>query len=151
MVILQTEIVPAMTVLLPKSARLFVELVAAVNPPPKSIWLIGSRANGRANEESDTDLLVFGSPVFEANLKSQISAPTKIDCLVVHDGDNYREPWQDKTGALAELNWRLTSPTRAEYEGTKWVTDEDSSSEFGSDMGRVEVRKEVAVKVWPTK
>lgn len=133
---------------LPNRAGVFVTALTAVNPPPESIWLIGSRANGRETEVSDTDLLVFGSPAFLAALEAQVLAPTELDCLVVYDGDNFRDPWKMKNGSLTKLNWRTTDESNAEYIGAKWTSDEESSLKFGADMGELTCLKELGVRIW---
>ena len=130
-------------------ASALIARLVALQPPPDSIWLIGSRANGRATQESDTDLIVFGSDAFFIAARSQLEQPQAIDCLVVFNGDDYQDPWQEKSGSLCKLKWQRVDATSAKYIGTKWVPDEESSIEFGADMGALVHRQERAVKVWP--
>jgi hypothetical protein len=127
----------------------FVKRIRQICPPPSSVWLIGSRANGRATESSDTDLLVMGSTVFLEMLRDQVEAPGGIDCLVVYDGNNYKDPWQDKSGSLEKLAWTIVSEDHASYIGTQWIPDEESSREFDADMGQLIHRNECGIRVWP--
>jgi predicted nucleotidyltransferase len=112
---------------------------------------MGSRANGRATPASDWDLVVFGSPEYLKAAK-QLALPTnpKADVLVVTDGDSWVGLDTTKRGTLKAWKWRKTAD-QARYEGTKFEKDEESSRQFGADMGNVIVRKERALKVWPTK
>lgn len=123
--------------------------LAALQPPPDSIWLIGSRANGRATHESDTDLLVFGSEAFLSAARAQLKRPQTVDCLVVFNGDDYQDPWQEKSGSLSKLKWEQSDASSARYIGTKWVPDEESSIEFDADMGDLVQLQERAIRVWP--
>lgn len=128
------------------------ELVAqliTLQPPPDSIWLIGSRANGRATHESDTDLLIFGSEAFLGAARAKLNRPRAVDCLVVFNGDDYQDPWQEKSGSLGKLKWERIDASSARYIGTKWVPDEESSIEFDADMGDLVQLQERAIRVWP--
>ena len=131
-----------------QASALIAELTA-LQPPPDSIWLIGSRANGRATIESDTDLIVFGSETFLNVVRSQLKRPQSVDCLVVFNGDDYQDPWQKKSGSLRKLQWQQVDTTHAKYIGTKWVPDEESSIEFDADMGNLVDLQEQAIRVWP--
>ncbi len=130
-------------------ASAFIARLVALQPPPDSIWLIGSRANGCAAQESDTDLIVFGSDAFLSAARLQLKQPQAIDCLVVFNGDDYQDPWQEKSGSLSKLQWQQVDASLAKYIGTKWVPDEESSIEFDADMGDLLYRHERAVKIWP--
>jgi len=88
---------------LPQEAREFVVTLTTLDPPPDSVWVIGSRANCRATETSDTDLLVFGSQALIDALRESVPAPERIDCLVVYDGDNDQDPWKTKSGSITKL------------------------------------------------
>lgn len=128
---------------------LFISALAALHPPPDSIWLIGSRANGRATQESDTDLIVIGSTDFLSAVRSQIQQPRAIDCLVVCNGDDYQDPWQNKSGSLSKLKWMPVDANSAKYIGTKWVPDEESSNRFETNVGDFVHREESAIRIWP--
>jgi predicted nucleotidyltransferase len=138
-----------MTIHFTKQASAFISALAALQPPPDSIWLIGSRANGRATQESDTDLIVFGSKALLDIIRSQLKQPEEVDCLVVFNGDDYQDPWQEKTGSLTKLQWLKLDASSARYVGTKWVPDEESSLECGADMGNFLHRQERAIRLWP--
>ena len=113
------------------------------------VWLMGSRANGRARPDSDTDLLIFGPDGFLQSVISGLNQPADIDCLVVYDGDNYQDPWQDKSGSLRKLQWKRLDERSATYVGTKWVPDDESATEFNADMGDWVERDERAYRMWP--
>lgn len=131
---------------LPEHAYSFIRLLAAIKPAPLSIWLIGSRANGRATTASDTDLLVFGSMALLRALASMPPPPVRIDCLVVFDGNHYQDPWQMKNGSLTRLEWRPVDSTLSSYVGIKWTPDEESSDESLGNMVQLQER---AVRIWP--
>ena len=131
-----------------QASELIAQLVA-LQPAPESIWPIGSRANGRATPESDTDLIVIGSDGLLEAARSQLQKPQGVDCLIVFDGDDYQDPWQEKSGSLSKLKWEQIDANSATYIGTKWVPDEESSIEFNADMGELVHRQERAIRVWP--
>lgn len=131
-----------------QTLELISELVA-LQPPPDSIWLIGSRANGHATQESDTDLIVFGSESLLRSVRLQIKQPQAVDCLVVFNGDDYQDPWQEKSGSLSKLKWEKVDANSAKYIGNKWVPDEESSIEFDANMGDFVHRQECAIRIWP--
>lgn len=131
---------------IPEHVHSFIRLLATAEPSPVSIWLMGSRANGRATPASDTDLLVFGSMAL-LHVLASMPPPAGIDCLVVFDGDHYQDPWQEKKGSLARLEWRPVDATRSGYVGVKWIPDEESSDE---SMGNMVHLQERAVRVWPS-
>ena len=123
--------------------------LVALQPTPDSVWLIGSRANGRATSESDTDLIVMGSEALLRAARSKLEQPKAVDCLIVFNGDDYQDPWQEKSGSLSKLEWEQIDASSAKYVGTKWVPDEESSIEFDADMGDLVHRQERAIRVWP--
>jgi hypothetical protein len=106
--------------------------------------LIGSRANGRATASSDTDLLVFGSAKLLRVLRSTVAAPEGVDCFVVIDGDEFKNPWHEGGGSLSRWNWAMKSPNEAQYVGIKWAVD----PELGGDHGNVVTHKEKAIRIW---
>lgn len=138
-----------MPIQLPDQVSALISTLAALQEPPISIWLIGSRANSRATELSDTDLIVFGSLELLSIAKSQIKQPEAVDCLIVFNNNEYQDPWQKKNGSLSSLQWQNIDSKTATYIGTKWVPDAESSSECGADMGNLVKRQEQAVRVWP--
>ena len=134
---------------IPEHVAAFITELAALQPTPNAVWLIGSRANGRANDKSDTDLLVFGSEALIDAARSHLERPESTDCLIVYDDDEYRDPWQQKSGSLCKLKWQQVDDGNAKYVGTRWIPDEESSLEFGADMGDLVERQERAVRLWP--
>ncbi len=107
--------------------------------------MIGSQTNGRATASSDTDLLVFGSPQVLDVLRNAVAPPEGIDCFVVFDGNEFRNPWHENGGSLSGWNWSTKSPDEAQYVGTKWEVD----PEFGGDHGNFVIHKEKAIRIWP--
>lgn len=139
----------AITCSIPRYSLEFITEIASLNSEPLEIWLMGSRANGRERPDSDTDLLIFGPDGFLEEVRVRLQQPTDIDCLVVYDGDNYNDPWQEKRGSLSQLRWNRIDSRAATYMGTMWVPDEESSAEFAADMGQIVNREERAWRVWP--
>lgn len=125
-----------MSTSLPTEAQRFVDTLVALIPAPAEVWLIGSRANGRATANSDTDLLVFGSAGFLQALKAQVTPLTGVDCFVVDAEGAGQDPWQEKQLTLRGLEWTRVSPGAATYVGTSW------------HRGLVS-RIESAVLIWP--
>lgn len=91
----------------------------AAEPSTREVWLIGSRANGTATDESDWDLLVFTDedprPVAARRLK------IKIDILRV--GPSGRALLEGKPEELrfdfADFSWSPVSGECASYIGKK--------------------------------
>ena len=130
--------------------------LVATTPPPASIWLIGSRANGRINSKSDTDLLVFADRTFITNAASSIAAPVDIDVLVVYDGENFKDVWKEKRGSLKAFKWAQLSESCAQYVGRKFIPDDDEEDDLpqpvaGDDMqlGEFIEYNEKSIRVWP--
>lgn len=134
---------------IPRHVSKFIESIASIASEGVEIWVMGSRANGRARPDSDTDLLVFGPDGFFESIRARLSQPEDVDCLVDYDGNNYKDPWQEKSGSLSRLKWKITDDKAATYVGTKWVPDEKSSAKFQADMGELVERDERAYRVWP--
>ena len=89
------------TYLLPQIAQQVLQALTALEPAPQSVWLFGSRANGRVTPKSDTDLLVFASQAFLEVLRSAMpTKPEDVDILVVIDGETIAYPWKRETGSL---------------------------------------------------
>ncbi|WP_426307760.1 nucleotidyltransferase domain-containing protein [Acidovorax facilis] len=109
---------------LPEYISIFVRRLAAMG---YETWLLGSRANNCAREDSDWDLLVFG----DADLLESLSKEPLMenaDVLVVHDGNEFCSPWTDnkgriKSGSLTQWKWERRFPTSAVYSGTKLPDD----------------------------
>lgn len=131
--------------ILASHVRMFVDSLTGLPVQPSSVWLFGSQASGRAQAGSDTDLLVFGPPGLIAAIRTALSPPSGIDCMVVVNGNDFEEPWQDKRGALARWKWVLKSASEAQYEGTKFIADEPDGT-----LGQFETRQERAIRIWPS-
>ena len=95
----------------------------------KEIWLIGSRANGKEEIDSDWDLLVFvvddGKTLHtikgKANLKEKaLNRTGPIDLFINSANNIFVNPWRKAKLHLTEMNWQVWSPeTSAEYDGEK--------------------------------
>ncbi|MCO5354941.1 nucleotidyltransferase domain-containing protein [Acidovorax kalamii] len=133
---------------LPHSAQQFFRALVVSTNAPQSVWLIGSRANNRADEQSDTDLLIFGSTLLIDELRDSMPAPADIDALIVYNGNDYSDPWQNKRGSLANLKWRLLTAEVASYKGVRWIPDEESEDEFSPDSGELLTLDERACRIW---
>jgi predicted nucleotidyltransferase len=88
-----------------------VELLAVIRdacPEISSIWLLGSRADGRARDSSEWDFLAFGSRTTVETLRglSALHAPD-VDILVVTDGERFENAWGTRlrTGSLSQWEW----------------------------------------------
>ena len=125
--------------------RTFVDSLAGLPVQPSSVWLFGSQASGRAQAGSDTDLLVFGPPGLIAAMRTALSPPSGIDCMVVVNGDDFEDPWQAKGGSLSRWNWVLKSATEAQYLGNIVIADEP-----GGTLGESVTRQERAIRIWPS-
>ena len=125
----------------------YIENLLAACPEITEVWLIGSRANDKAREDSDWDLLAFGSRRTLATLRENLSSRSPdIDLLIVYNGDDFQAPWKTelgkvKSGSLTGWKWELDkdSPARAHYKGTK-----GKDGEF-----EVTATVEVAKRIWP--
>lgn len=138
-----------MTAQLTDQTSALISQLVELQSPPDSVWLIGSRANGRATNQSDTDLIVFGSEALLSTVRCQLTRPEAVDCLIVFNGDDYQDPWQEKSGSLSSLQWKQIDANSAKYVGNKWVPDEESSLECGADMGDLIYLQERAIRLWP--
>jgi predicted nucleotidyltransferase len=102
----------------------YVAKLAASCPGIREIWLIGSRANGTAQPDSDCDLLVFGNGESLSQLQTARDLHRdEVDCLVLVDGtDKFKSAWgsKAKTLTVSQLEWERISPSHATYIGTKW-------------------------------
>jgi predicted nucleotidyltransferase len=105
------------------------ELVAAY-PSIREVWLLGSRANNRAEERSDWDYLVFADDDRVLNDLSQSIEFKRpgIDLLFAGTIDIAASPWPESDGdhkmlglGMAEngICWRVISDDEAEYFETK--------------------------------
>ena len=128
--------------------KAFVHAMCGLTHSPASVWLIGSQANGRATTESDWDLLIFGSSSLIEELKRDVHTPLNIEALVVYNGNDYSDPWQNKRGSLKNLKWRLESATVASYEGVRWVPCSESEEDYSSSSGNILILKEKALRLW---
>lgn len=79
---------------LPDCVQKYVDAVTNAAPSIAEVWLVGSRANGRATEASDWDFMVFADQQALMLLRVNTSlACEDIDVLVVVDGNRFESPW----------------------------------------------------------
>jgi len=126
----------------------YIDRLVRAYPSISEVWLIGSRANGRARDTSDWDYMVFADEDLVPSLRADTSftAPN-IDLLIVNpDRVRFRKPWPEpeghhKRGWLDESEngwrWTTTSQGRAHYRGCEgvdisnpdtWKDDDDPPS-----------------------
>jgi len=83
-----------------------------------SVWLVGSRANGRAKESSDWDVLVFSRD----NSTRPSARHDRLD--VIRVGPTGRVLVEGASELLAfnfsDFDWALEGPQRASYLGKKF-------------------------------
>jgi predicted nucleotidyltransferase len=123
----------------------FLEQLLTAYPKIESVWLIGSRANETARDDSDWDLLVFASrEVFEALSKDDSFSRPDVDLLVVYDGDNFESPYsgvddrKSKKGSLQKWEWRHFSFDFASYEACK-----------PGEGIHIDIERRSGIKIWP--
>jgi hypothetical protein len=131
----------------PPHVTALLQKMTALTPGPTSVWLIGSRANGRASQESDTDLLVFGSPAFSEAARANLPREVAVDVLVVTDGDKFEDVWMPKTGSLTQWGWKQGAGATT-YKGTKWLPDPPEDAMPGANTGTPIERIEQAICLW---
>lgn len=121
----------------------YANALAAASPGVREIYMLGSRANGTAREDSDWDLLIIGN---EQTLRFLRTAThlhrADIDCLVATN-EEFENAWGEKlkTGSLPGWKWERLNDFFAEYTENKW-----SETENGGD---VVSRRRRAVQLWP--
>jgi len=122
----------------------FLSKLTHAHPGMREIWLLASPAKGRGRHSSAWKLLAFADEDTFQRLRSDIRfRRAEVELLVVRDGDEFREPWSDRTepGYLSEWEWVKTSAREAQYYGTKWVQDEK--------LGRAIIELCKASLLWP--
>lgn len=129
--------------MLDNAIKSYLKQVTGACPEIKSIWLIGSRANGTATVSSDWDFIAFGNDATYERLHSATELHREhVDFMVVTNGDDFRNAWgsREKTGSLAAWEWKNTSDFSGHYMQTK----EKPGNHF--DVIRT-IKK--AIRVWP--
>ncbi len=118
-------------------------------PEIKSIWLIGSRANGRATNKSDWDFLVFGDYFVLESIKADSTFHRDdVDLLIVLDNEFHKPYGTAKGGSLKEWEWEVESETLATYMGLKWIESLDDDIEMGLKSGVLINKKHKAIRVF---
>jgi len=139
----------------PKINKYIDELITSY-PEILSIWLIGSRANNSANENSDWDFFVFANEHILKSLKNNLYFKREnIDLFIVYNGNDFKEPWGDnpKKGSLREWKWKLLSDSSAHYTEIKFVINKNDTAKFSVkcnlDMGDYKRSRKKAIRIWP--
>jgi hypothetical protein len=116
----------------------------------REVWLIGSRANGFAQQDSDWDFLVFADLTMMGGIaKDSMPHADNIDLLLVDSDGNFMRPWADsKSGSLTSWRWRRIDRTTAEYEGAKWVSDQEALNSGIYTLGTIKRNVFKAYLVW---
>lgn len=130
------------------SIRKYIEQLTSAYPTIQSIWLFGSRANETQRIDSDWDLLVFGTQEILEALKFDQTFHQKImDLLVVYNGNNFENPWEEeqKSGSLIEWCWKESSANEATYRATKGIFNVNGEEEFNIKMTQCK-----AYRVYPS-
>lgn len=120
---------------LPERATEFIISIESIAPLHTEIWLIGSYANNKQQQNSDVDLLIFGSVDLLGEIRKKLNQPSNIDCLIVYDGNNFLDPWSGKSGSLNDLSWKKVNSHTANYVGRKWIQDIDETQDQNMTLG----------------
>ena len=117
----------------------YLNRLVSAYPQIESIWLIGSRAQGTARQDSDWDFFVFATPEVLSALRSDESfRQSNVDLLIVTNGDSFESPWPHSEGGEAIIKrgnlhnyhsnygslvlgwqWDRISDSEARYDGSK--------------------------------
>ncbi|MFQ2603572.1 nucleotidyltransferase domain-containing protein [Aeromonas caviae] len=117
----------------------YIENLKQTFPAITDIWLIGSQANGNAKPSSDWDFLVFSeSSIFEEVKKNTSFHRPDVDLLLVEEYGEFSKPFgEPKGGSLLKWKWQQNTEETAQYEGCKWVPDEEAVNEGFDDLGQI--------------
>lgn len=118
-------------------------------PQLTEIWLIGSRANDTASENSDWDFIAFSTSALD--MPEELHKPD-VDLLVIYDGNSFSNAWGDKkSGSLSVWQWQPASEIRATYQGEKWTPDENEDSNCtakSQNSGKLSPQTCNAYRIW---
>lgn len=105
-------------------------------PSITNVWLLGSRANGTARDNSDWDFLVFSSTEIYEEVKNNTAFHREdVDLLLVGEDGEFSKPFgQPKGGSLTKWKWIQVSDVLSHYEGCKWFPDEEAAAEGMGDL-----------------
>lgn len=77
------------------------------------VWMLGSRVNGTATDESDWDVLIFGNEELLRELVERDPVSDDCDLLVVLVDATFRKPWSEnperETGNCTLWKWQEQS------------------------------------------
>ena len=119
--------------MIPEYVRTYISQLVEAHSGVLEIWLFGSRANGTSHDDSDWDLMVFGSESVRQDLQKDIRfIDPMFDVLVVYDGNQFAgiQTQNQKSGSLAGWQWTRDSAESATYYATKAVFNEHGEEEF---------------------
>jgi len=114
-----------------KEIKNYLAELKALYPEISSIWLIGSRANGTARQDSDWDFLLFGNEqIFKDLTNDDYFHRNDVDLLVIVDSEgHFKKPrGQYKQGTLASWQWKQLTDDAASYRSVKFIPDSPGSA-----------------------
>lgn len=112
----------------------------------REVWLIGSRANGTAREDSDWDLMVFSE-------EDPLPCPKKCDYVdilrVGPSGGVLLEGQSDEytRQLVADFKWEVIADRQASYVGTKFI-ESSCEATVDYDSPRVSNTNLKAILLW---
>ena len=113
------------------------------NASIKSIWLIGSRANNSAREDSDWDLLVF----VDEELSPVNRSDSRVDVIRVDTNEKYLTDGKS-ADHINPFNWNWNDSENGEATHTKRVLPQVSGDGL-IDLSLVKYVTEHGYQIWP--
>jgi len=123
--------------MLTSEMKQYIDNLKKAFPSIEAVWLIGSRANETCRDDSDWDFLVFSSiDIFKGVKGNTCLHRIDVDLLLVDDKGNFAKPFgEEKGGSLQKWKWCRVTEDLANYEGCKWIPDEEAEGSGISDLG----------------
>lgn len=115
------------------------------------MWLFGSRANGKATELSDWDILaVMDSCTSEDAVLVGKHFRQDVDFFVNVEGANDFQtlpPSVPRSGSFSGWSWRQNCELKATYLSQTWISDQDEDDSL-TTLGNLVERQCRALLVW---